>query len=153
MRYLLFVLLFGAILLTAACTNESKNVAVTTAVAVDPTATVSQTPSHSVTALPTLTEQPSQESTDNSKFLEAVEICYKNTPIINSTKTNLEFTICMQHTPIPTDPCARQFRSEILEYCTKDDGTTAGNTRSSTNMQIARVRFSNCLKNRLNTYY
>jgi hypothetical protein len=60
-------------------------------------------------------------------------------------KTNLEFTICMQHTPVPTGSCAQQFRREILQYTTKDDDTTAGYNRETHNMQVARTRFSQCL--------
>jgi len=139
MKYSLLILLLVAVLLTAGCTNENKNVAVT------PPVTITQTPILPVSIVPTLTEKPIQDNTDDRKFLGAVEICYNNTPVINNTKTNLEFTICMQHTPIPTSTCAKQFRSEILKYTTKDDDTTAGYKRETYNMQVAKVRFSECL--------
>jgi len=142
MRCIPFIVLLVAVLLTAGCTNENKNVAAT------PTVTVTQTSILPVSTVPLITEKPPQDNADDRKFLEAVGICYNNTPAITDTKTNLEFTICMQHTPIPSGTCARLFRSEILEYTTKDNGTTAGNKRSTENMQIARVRFSECL-NRL----
>ena len=139
MKSFLFVLLLVAVLLTAGCSNENKSIAVTPAV------TVTQTPILPVSIVLTLTEKPIQDTTDDRNFFDAVEICYNSTPVIKDTKTNLEFTICMQHTPIPTGTCAKQFRSEILEYTTKDDDTTAGYTRETYNMRVARVRFSECL--------
>jgi hypothetical protein len=51
----------------------------------------------------------------------------------------------MQHTPIPSGACAKQFRSEVLAYTTKDDDTTAGYRRATYNMQVARTRFSQCI--------
>jgi hypothetical protein len=142
MRYIACIVLLAAALLTAGCTNENKNVNAPPPITITPASTLP------VSLLPTLTEKPTQDNTGDRTFLEAVGICYNNTPAITDTKTNLEFTICMQHTPISSGTCARLFRSEILEYTTKDDGTTAGNKRSTENMQIARVRFSECL-NRL----
>jgi len=138
MKYSLCVLLLVAVLLTAGCTDENKNVAVIPAV------TVTQTPILPVSIVPTVTEKPIQDTTDDRNFLDAVDLCYNNTPVINTTKTNMEFTICMQHTPIPTGFCAKQFRSEILKYTTKDDSTTAGFTRETYNMHVARARFSEC---------
>ena len=138
MKYSPLVLLLVAVLLTAGCTNENKNVAVTPAVI------VTQTPILPVSIVPTLTETPLQDTTDDRNFVDAVEICYNNTPVITDTKTNLEFTICMQHTPIPTGKCAQQFRSDILKYATKDDSTTAGFNRETHNMQVARAIFFEC---------
>jgi len=140
MRYLLFVLLLVTVLLTAGCTNENKNVAVTPAV------TVTQTPILPVSIVPTLTEKPIQENTDDRNFVDAVELCYNNTPVIIDIKTNLAFTICMQHTPIPTGECAKHFRSDILTYATKDDSTTAGFKRETHNMQAARAAFYNNMR-------
>jgi hypothetical protein len=146
MKYFLCIVLLVAVLVTAGCISENKNVVVT------PTATVTRTTDLPVSVVPTLTEKPIQDDTDTIKFLDAVENCYNHTPVINDTKTYLEFTICMQHTPIPITYCAKQFRSEILEYATKDDDTTSGYQRSTYNMQVARVRFSDCLK-RTGTQY
>ena len=140
MKYSLLVLLLVAVLLTAGCTNENKNVAVTPAV------TVTQTPILPVSIVTTLTEKPIQDNKKNRNFVDAVEICYNNTPVIIDTKTNLEFTICMQHTPIPTGKCAQQFRSDVLKYATKDDSTTAGFKRETHNMQAARAAFYNNMR-------
>jgi hypothetical protein len=137
MKNLLFIVLLVAVLLTAGCTNDIKNVAVA------PALTVIQTSILPVSAVPTLAEKPTQDDTDDKKFLDAVEICYKNTPVIMDSKTNMEFTICMQHTPIPTGKCAKIFRSEIFRYATKDDITTAGLKRMNNNMQVTRAAFYN----------
>jgi len=139
MKAFQLIVLIVVILLTSGCTNEDKNVAISPAV------TVTQTLILPLSIVPTLTENPLHNNTDDRNFIDSVEICYHNTPVINSTKTNLEFTICMQHTPLPTGACAQQFRSEILEYTTKDDSTTAGFNRETYNMQVARVRYSECL--------
>ncbi len=135
MRYFLFIVLLVAVLLTAGCTNDNKNIAVTPAV------TGTQPPVLPVSVVPTLPETPLQDTTDDRNFVDAFEICYNNTPVITDTKTNLEFTICMQHTPIPTGECAKHFRSDVLKYATKDDSTTAGFTRETHNMQVARAAF------------
>jgi hypothetical protein len=140
MRNLLFIVLLVVVLVTTGCTTDNKNVAITPAV------TVTQTPNLPASIVPTLTEKLIMENTNDRNFLDAVEICYNTTPVIKDTKTNLEFTICIQHTPIPTGKCAKQFRWEILTYTTKDDSTTAGFNRETYNMQVARVRFSNCMK-------
>jgi len=137
MKYSLFVLLLVAVLLTAGCTNENKNIAITPAV------TVSQTPILPVSVVATVTEKPIQNNTVDRNFIDAVEICYNNTPVIIDTKTNLAFTICMQHIPIPTGECAKHFRSDVLKYATKDDSTTAGFKRETHNMQAARAAFYN----------
>jgi hypothetical protein len=146
MKYFLFVVLLVTVLLAAGCTSENKNVVVTPAVTGTPTT------NPPVSVAPSLPEKPTQDDTDTRKFLDAVENCYNQTPVISDTRTYLEFTICMQHTPIPADYCAQQFRSEILEYTTKDDDTTSGYQRSTYNMQVAKVRFSECLK-RTGTQY
>ena len=99
-----------------------------------------------MSVVPPVTETPLQDDTEDRTFLDAVENCYNHTPVLNDTIMYLAFTICMQHTPIPTHYCAKQFRSEILEYATKDDDTTSGYQRSTYNMQIARVPFSDCLR-------
>jgi hypothetical protein len=134
----LFVLIV-AVLLTSGCLNDNKNIAITPAI------TVSQTPILPVSVVPTLTEKPIQNNTVDRNFLDSVEICYNNTPVLKDTKTVLDFTICMQNTPKPIGNCAQQFRSEILTYTTKDDDTTAGYQRATYNMQVARVRFAKCL--------
>ena len=131
MNYSLPVLLVVAVLVTAGCTAAEKNSVVT------PMITVSQAPVIPVSASPTLTGQPTQGSNDDRIFLDAVDTCYNNTPV-------MEFTICMQHTPKPAGICAQQLRSGILEYTTKDDDTTAGYNRETYNMQVARTRFSQC---------
>jgi hypothetical protein len=143
MKYFLFIIVLVTVLFIAGCTDENKNVAGTPTITITPPVTVTQTTNIPVS--PPLTEKSLQDNTDDKKFLDAVEKCYNNTPVLNDTKTYLEFTVCMQHTPIPTHYCAKQFRSEILEYATKDDDTTSGYQRSTYNMQIARVRFSDCL--------
>jgi hypothetical protein len=145
MRYLLTVLLMVMVLITTGCTNENKNGAVNPIETGNPTVTVTQTQILPVSIVPTLAEKPVQENTDDRNFVDAVGICYNNTPVMMDMKTYLAFTICMQHTPIPTGSCAKMFRSEILEYTTKDDDTTAGYQRSTYNMQVARVRYSECL--------
>jgi hypothetical protein len=137
MKYSLLVLLLVAVLLTTGCTNENKNVAITPAVI------VTQTSILPMSIVPTSTEKPIQDNTDDKKFLDAVEICYNNTPVITDIKTNIEFTTCMQHTPIPTGKCAKSFRSEIFTYATKDDITTAGLKRMNDNMRLARAAFYN----------
>lgn len=137
MKYLLFIVLLVAISITAGCTSETKDIAVT------PALTVTQTPILPVSTLPTLTEKATQDNTDDKKFLDAVEICYKNTPVITDSTTNREFTICMQNTPIPTGKCEKSFRSEIFTYATKDDITTAGLKRMNNNMQLVRAAFYN----------
>jgi hypothetical protein len=139
MKFSLPVLLLIATLLTSGCTNENKTVAVT------PSATVTQTTNLPLSIIPTQTEKIIQDNIDDRNFLDAAEICYNNTPVLKDTRTVLDFTICMQHTPKPTGYCAKQFRSEILTYTTKDDDTTAGYQRATHNMHIARVRFTECL--------
>jgi hypothetical protein len=131
--------LIVAVLVTAGCTATGENPGVT------PSITVSPTPVMPVSASPTITGQTPQGSIDDRIFLDATDLCYNNTPVIMDRKTNLDFTICMQHTPKPAGTCAQQFRSEILQYTTKDDDTTAGYNRETYNMKIARQRFSQCL--------
>lgn len=145
MRHSIFLLLLIAILLSTGCTSNNKNVAPT------PVITVTQAPVLQESPVPTLTENllgkkdPIDDNTEDKKFLEAAEICFNKTPVISDIKTNLEFTICMQHTPKPTGECAKQFRWEILTYTTEDDSTTAGFKRETYNMGIARSRFQECM--------
>jgi hypothetical protein len=147
MNYSLPALLIVIVLLTAGCTNAEKNPVATPTPTVSQTQVimVSQTTVIPVYVTPTVTLQPMQDSTDDSRFLDAVNICYNKTPVISDVKTNLDFTICMQHTPVPSGACAQRFRSEILKYTTKDDDTTAGYNRETGNMKVARMRFSDCL--------
>jgi hypothetical protein len=147
MNYSLPVLLIIVVLLTAGCTSADKNPVAAPTITLSQTQAiiVSQTTVIPVYVTPTYSEQPAQGSTDDSRFLDAVNICYNKTPVISDVKTNLDFTICMQHTPVPTGVCAQRFRSEILKYTTKDDDTTAGYTRETNNMKVARMRFSECL--------
>ena len=140
MKYPLFIIFLIAVLITAGCTNEANNVAVTPAVTATPT------PVLPVSIVPPLTEKPLQDNTDDRNFIDAVEMCYNNTPVIIDTRTNLEFTICIQHTPVTTGKCAQQFRSDLLKYATKDDSTTAGFKRETHNMQAARTAFYNNMK-------
>ena len=140
MRYLVLIILLMTVLLTAGCISENKNIAGTPAVS------GTQTPRPPVTIVPTVSQKSLQDTTDDRNFVDAFELCYNNTPVITDIKTNLEFTICMQHTPIPTGECAKHFRSDVLKYATKDDSTTAGFTRETHNMQVARAAFYNNMR-------
>jgi len=140
MRYPLLIMLLVAVLVTAGCTNENKNISGTPAVP------GTQTPKLPVSIVPTISNQPLKDTTDDRNFVDAFELCYNNTPVITDIKTNLEFTICMQHTPIPTGECAKYFRSDVLKYATKDDSTTAGFIRETHNMQVARSAFYNNMR-------
>jgi hypothetical protein len=135
MKYFFLALLL--VVLTAGCMNEDKNVNFT------PTVTIVQTPIPPVSTVPIVIEKPTQDTTYDRKFLDAIELCYNNTPVILDSITNNEFTICMQHTPIPTGNCAKSFRSEVFRYATKDDLTTAGLKRINNNMQAVRAAFYN----------
>jgi hypothetical protein len=140
MNHSLPVLFMVAVFLTAGCTHTNEPVALSTTVI-----TVSPTPDIPFSVIPAVTEKPLQKFPDDRAFLDAVDICYANTPVITSIRTNMDFTVCMQHTPLPTGTCAQRFRREILQYTTKDDDTTAGYARETYNMGVARVRFSECL--------
>ncbi len=145
MRYLIFILLLVTVLFTAGCINVNNTVVVTPAPTVRtpaPVPPVSGVPTVIKTTVP---EKTVPENTGDREFLDAVETCYNTTPVIKDVKTNLEFTICMQHTTIPTGECAKQFRKDILTYTTKDDSTTAGFARETHNMQVARARYDQCM--------
>jgi|GEM_PF-4698981 len=131
------LLLVAAFLFAAGCTGTTIRDPVT------PASTLSLPPAPAVSSTGATSTLPTPDRTDE-QFLEAVALCYNNTPVIADRKTNLDFTTCMQHTPVPEGFCARQFRSEILEYTTKDDDTTAGYHRETMNMQVARTRYSRC---------
>jgi hypothetical protein len=146
MDHISFIVLFIAVLVTAGCINNGNTIPAT------PTLASTRTPAHISTEFPvpavpavTVTANPFPQDTDDKKFLDATELCYANTPVINDTNTVLAFTVCMQHTPLPTGTCAKQFRSEVLASTTKDDDTTAGYQRATHNMQVARTKYTQCL--------
>jgi hypothetical protein len=146
MEHISCIVVFMALLLTAGCIHNSTPIPAT------PLLTSTRTPSLTLGEIPipevllvTATANPVQQNTDDQKFLDAIDLCYANTPILKDTNTVLAFTVCVQHTPLPAGTCAKQFRSEILAYTTKDDDTTAGYQRATYNMQVARTRFSQCL--------
>lgn len=138
MNSLLPLILVLAVLVTAGCIHGSGNPVVT------PIVRIAETPTLQGTRILTATTVPAVTTSADRIFLDAVDRCYKNTPVIRDVKTNLDFTLCMQHTSIPPGGCEQQLRREILEYTTKDDDTTAGYDRETYNMQVARVRYSGC---------
>lgn len=148
MEHIPCIVLFMAVLLTAGCLNPF------TALPAPPAPTPVPTPAPAPGVIPvpevllavSISADPvHQEDTGDTEFLEATDRCYAGTPVLEDTSTVLAFTVCMQHTPIPSGTCAKQFRSEVLAYTTKDDDTTAGYRRATDNMQVARTRFSQCL--------
>jgi hypothetical protein len=138
MNSLLPVILVLAVLVTTGCIHGTGSPAVT------PIVRITETPTLQVTSVLTATPVPAVTTSADRAFLDAVDRCYKNTPVIRDVKTNLDFTLCMQHTPLPAGACEQQLRREILQYTTKDDDTTAGYDRETYNMQVARVRYSGC---------
>jgi hypothetical protein len=146
MRYWVVLLVLAAVILSAGCagTAVKKATTVTTMSATTVPDSPPKTPGPSLTAVLLNGNDPADDTTGDREFLDAVEICYNTTPVISDIRTNLEFTICMQHTPMPAGDCAKQFRSEILKYTTEDDSTTAGFHRETVNREIARQRYLQC---------
>lgn len=145
MEHSAYLLLPVVLVVTAGCIFSGMNPPPAPA-ALTPAGT--PVPSPAGTPVPSLTAAMPAATTlpddGDRKFLDAVDLCYASTPVINDTRTGIEFTVCMQHTPVPSGWCAQRFRSEILTYATKDDETTAGYQRSTYNMKVARVRFGEC---------
>ena len=133
--YPVFAVIATAIILiitTCGCVQQQPVVNAT--VNVTPTVTVS------VTSTPTI--KPSDYSVDDRKFIDAAEVCYRDTPYIENLSTHMAFVTCMKNTPDPTSACAKAYRHNALKY-TNEDGTTSGYKRETYNTQLFRDAFFN----------
>jgi hypothetical protein len=79
-------------------------------------------------------------SSDDKQFLDAMNICYQEIPAITNITTHITFVKCMQNTPVPSDPCAQNFRTYSLKYM-NDDDTSSGYSRMTQNMHISRQEY------------
>lgn len=90
---------------------------------------------------PAPTEKLQEKSVEDEKFLEAVEMCFLETPEITNKSTHLKFMSCLQNAPNPVGSCEKTYREYLLEY-TAADSSTAGYKRATSNTHLIRDEFS-----------
>lgn len=134
--YLVFAVVVSALLISG-CTSEKTDAAIVA----NPTVITSvETPIPAMSMVPTPVVKQIGESNEDRKFLDAAEVCYKDTPVIANLSTHLAFVMCMQKTPEPTTDCARNYKHNALKY-TNDDDTSSGYKRETHNTRLFREAF------------
>jgi hypothetical protein len=123
------------LLLMAGCTSKPAAEPITTT----PATTIQTTVTTIMTVVPTTVEEWSSSTADRA-FVDAADICYKNTPVITNLSTHLAFATCMKDTPLPSGNCALNYRYYVLKY-TNEDTTTAGFARETSNARLAREAY------------
>lgn len=132
-------LVAGAVILMvllSGCTARQPVVPAT----VPPLVTDTEPPVITRSVVRTPAAEPVPDTSEDQRFVDAAEACYRDTPVIANLTTHLAFLTCMKNTPKPAGACAQSYRYNALKY-TNDDDTTSGYARETHNTHLAREAF------------